>query len=66
MTIKLRDHEDKDHDAKLVKNGVVLTADGATEGGFVIYSNDWASYYEVRLKGRKPFVKFLGRDRAYR
>ena len=52
---------------KLIKNGAEIEYPGEYGKDIIsIYTNDWVTNYEIKLNGRKPFLKFINREKAYR
>jgi hypothetical protein len=55
------------HLNKLVKNGTTVSYPGEYGDEFIsLYTNDWVTNYQIKLRGRKPYLKFVNREKAYR
>lgn len=52
---------------ELVKNGTEIEFPGEYGKDVIsIYTNDWVTNYQIKLKGRKPFLKFFNREKCFR
>ena len=55
------------HVGKLVEKGITVSYPGEYGYEFIsLYTNDWVTNYQIKLRGRKPYLKFVNREKAYR